>query len=382
MSIWINDFEKKETIIQRILKDSDEDSDDFDSHSQTTPFSLCVEMVNKIGNYINEEKEWLIIANIEFVYTLRDYFKFRNWNFERVTFATPSKSKAEFAKALGIKNIIKYSYLDIKEWTTEDGGKKVKEFDVIIGNPPYKKGLHMEILDKCYNLLKNEGHLLFVHPATKFIRPPKKLTKLFRDIISLDFRNGETLFNVRLWVPVSITHIQKNINSDIFKLIVDTNEKNTTIKDVPALGLSDELISFRTKISQHSRFKEFKTELSNFNFYVHVSGFGGHARQTDEFYLSPKTKSIVNNSIGKWHNFGFNTKVEALNCENYLRSKFAMRCLSLIKINQHIENVELNSIPYLDFTKSWSDGEIYNYFNLSQNEINFVELMPAHPLRK
>jgi hypothetical protein len=34
---------------------------------------------------------------------------------------------------------------------------------------------------------------------------------------------------------------------------------------------------------------------------------------------------------------------------------------------------ELKIVPYLDFSKSWDSSELYNYFELSPSEIQFVE---------
>jgi hypothetical protein len=276
--------------------------------------------------------------------------------------------------ALGVKNV--YEYSDIKNWKID------MKFDRIIGNPPYVKGLHMKILEKSYEFLEEDGELLFIHPSTKWLRPPKNLPNYYKDIVSLDFRNGVELFGAKIWVPISITHIKKNSNQDFFELVVDGNRYITTIDNISIHGLKLEFISLKEKIKKNKKFIDYKTS-ETFNFYYSMGAFGGHCQQKDMYYMSCQKGTQIETDLIEHcrHNFGFNTLEEAQNCEDYLRSQFAMRCLSLVKINQHIEKQELSTIPYLDFTQKWTDEKIYKFFNLSQEEINFVEEVPKHPLR-
>ena len=49
------------------------------------------------------------------------------------------------------------------------------------------------------------------------------------------------------------------------------------------------------------------------------------------------------------------------------------RCLSIYKINSETANGELEAVPWLDFTQEWTDEKLYKHFNLTQDEINFIE---------
>ena len=39
----------------------------------------------------------------------------------------------------------------------------------------------------------------------------------------------------------------------------------------------------------------------------------------------------------------------------------------------HVNKAVFGLIPLQDFSKPWTDEELYEKYNLSQNEINFIE---------
>ena len=96
---------------------------------------------------------------------------------------------------------------------------KIKmEFDSIVMNPPYKGGLHIDIFNKAFDLLKEGGSMTSIQPATPFLNnnTPKpnskdiKIRKIVQDYVSeLEMVNGNLLFNARLFVPLSIIRITK-----------------------------------------------------------------------------------------------------------------------------------------------------------------------------
>jgi 16S rRNA G1207 methylase RsmC len=47
------------------------------------------------------------------------------------------------------------------------------KFDIVIGNPPCLQGLHMQFLEAAFDMLSLNGELIFVHPATDFIKQGK-----------------------------------------------------------------------------------------------------------------------------------------------------------------------------------------------------------------
>lgn len=71
----------------------------------------------------------------------------------------------------------------------------------------------------------------------------------------------------------------------------------------------------------------------------------------------------------------FDTYDEAKNAMSYLKTKF-FRCLvGIRKQTQHATKQVYHYVPMQDFSKSWTDEELYAKYNLSQEEIDFIESM-------
>ena len=49
--------------------------------------------------------------------------------------------------------------------------------------------------------------------------------------------------------------------------------------------------------------------------------------------------------------------------------------MSLAKNTQNISKASYQFVPLQDFSKPWTDQELYQKYNLTQEEINFIESM-------
>ena len=58
---------------------------------------------------------------------------------------------------------------------------------------------------------------------------------------------------------------------------------------------------------------------------------------------------------------------------DYLETKTIKTLIKSIKTNTPNSKSLFKYIPDLDFSKTWTDEELYNYFNLTQEEINYIE---------
>ena len=71
----------------------------------------------------------------------------------------------------------------------------------------------------------------------------------------------------------------------------------------------------------------------------------------------------------------YDTREEAENVMSYLKTKF-FRCLvGIRKQTQHATKQVYHYVPMQDFSKPWTDEELYKKYNLSQEEIDFIESM-------
>lgn len=71
----------------------------------------------------------------------------------------------------------------------------------------------------------------------------------------------------------------------------------------------------------------------------------------------------------------FDNIEEAQNLEQYLHTKFARFLLLQALTSMNITKDKFCFVPQVDFTKSYTDEELYNMFNFSKEEKNFIEAM-------
>jgi site-specific DNA-methyltransferase (adenine-specific) len=71
----------------------------------------------------------------------------------------------------------------------------------------------------------------------------------------------------------------------------------------------------------------------------------------------------------------FQNERAAKRFSDYLRTRFVRFLVSLRKYTQHIYNERFLFVPKLEMDKSWTDGMLYEKFDLNKNEIAFIEAM-------
>jgi len=71
----------------------------------------------------------------------------------------------------------------------------------------------------------------------------------------------------------------------------------------------------------------------------------------------------------------FSSENEAINFISYLKTRFFRFLVSVMKITQDAMSGVYHYVPLQDFTKPWTDEELYKKYNLDENEIAFIESM-------
>lgn len=71
----------------------------------------------------------------------------------------------------------------------------------------------------------------------------------------------------------------------------------------------------------------------------------------------------------------FNSLTEQKNAYSYIRTKFFHFLLGLRKITQHTTKAVYSFVPIQDFSKPWTDEELYKKYGLSEEEIAFIDSM-------
>ena len=287
----------------------------------------------------------------------------------------------------------------------------VDKFDVVVGNPPYKSGEHINFFNKSFEILKKSGHIVFIHPSTPFInRKPSnddKKTKEIKNIISnfkssIKLIDGNKIFtNAGFFTPLSITIVKKENNNNnnievIFSHIDDTNNKINLYDTIDKIYIhgNDIVLSIKDKIlskMETSIEEKLYRNGNTANKYIKINRISGHPPKAGEKMINPDffqllykkdendySDIITQNPIGKrndgnqFNELIINSDAEIPNIHNYLLSKRARFCLSLYKNSANILS-DLKAVPYLDFSKEWTDEKFDSFFGLSKEEIDFIE---------
>ena len=77
----------------------------------------------------------------------------------------------------------------------------------------------------------------------------------------------------------------------------------------------------------------------------------------------------------------FDNKSCACNLKNYIKTNFVRFLLSTILLTQNIAKDKFCFVPLQDFSKPWTDEELYKKYKFTQEEIDFIESM-IRPMEK
>jgi site-specific DNA-methyltransferase (adenine-specific) len=69
----------------------------------------------------------------------------------------------------------------------------------------------------------------------------------------------------------------------------------------------------------------------------------------------------------------FDTEIEAKNAISYINTRFFHAMVSMIKISQQAPQKIYSFVPMQDFSESWTDEKLYKKYNLTDDEILFIE---------
>ncbi|MDO4686330.1 MAG: Eco57I restriction-modification methylase domain-containing protein, partial [Corynebacterium sp.] len=57
----------------------------------------------------------------------------------------------------------------------------------------------------------------------------------------------------------------------------------------------------------------------------------------------------------------------------YLRTRFARFMIQLVLLTQNITKKSFSMLPIMDFDKNWTDKDLYDFFELNSDEVEFIE---------
>jgi site-specific DNA-methyltransferase (adenine-specific) len=292
-------------------------------------------------------------------------------------------------------------------------------FDLVVGNPPYQTENNSTItktssnvklwrifIEKSLKILKKSGFLNFVTPSSwaSGTKNPHNSTNLFNDI----FNMKNTIF-----ISFDVNHYFSKIGVDFsYYLIQNDSYKGLTKLKCDSIITEIDLSNFNLlpKIVNNKIFSILnKLSVDKFTFKMdrkdHYKG-SLNISITDEFnipvYCGPSKGILYSDKSSPYFKLPkiFTHRISSLkmlndeNCEistNYsqvyilengengkyaselFETKFYKFLYKLFQYTQYNECITLNQLPKIDLSKSWTDKELYEYFNLTQEEIQLIE---------
>lgn len=285
------------------------------------------------------------------------------------------------------------------------------KFDSLVMNPPYKGGLHIDIFNKAFDLLKEGGSMTSIQPATPFLNTntpkPNKKDVLIRKIIQkhkslIRMVDGNELFNEEFFVPLSIITLTKTIDEtesvcveyQHLDSVMGGVHKYETFNDVFMHG-NDLVLSIRNKIFNKKTISlndKSSKKITTSPYWVTMAAVVGHPPKNNkinpDFYClvfkqnenNPNSLIVENFSDLPGRSNGrdkrgiaVNSLNEANNLIKTMMTKTYRFSLSLSKIGSNLWGGNmLDTVPYLDFSIEWTDEMLNEYFKFSEDEINFI----------
>ena len=71
----------------------------------------------------------------------------------------------------------------------------------------------------------------------------------------------------------------------------------------------------------------------------------------------------------------FDTQEECINMLQYLKTKFVRALVAMVTATQHMSKANFRFVPLQNFARHWTDADLYAKYNLTDEEIQFIESM-------
>lgn len=269
-----------------------------------------------------------------------------------------------------------------------------ESFNYSIGNPPFNQMIDMKFVRLSYEIA---DITCIVHPST-WLLDEKGKQKAFidtKDLIkehleSIELFNGNGVFGISLFVPCVITYVDKKKNKVGIKCFDRINNINIEYKDIYDINKYSNFDVYKRLQNKILSISKVDNLLNHVNkkygdFFVNIPQIRGDVKNRDKIGLGMDTPMVADSfttiisgkfkveKSPKQQPFSFKTEIEANNFLSYIKTNFARFSMSILKNNQNQHRGELSIIPWLDFSQEWTDERLYKEFDLTEEEIKFIE---------
>ena len=360
-----------------------------------TPEEILEQLVARVD--VCEKKAIAVLFNVELIEYLVSE---KGVDPSRITYLADigSEIEASFVKAwYGIDCILSQDK-NATEWNREE--LKAKKFDVVFSNPPYNRGMDLKILSALLGENNSESiakEFVIVHPSTWLLDLKGKTpaygsikNRIEGSLKSVKLFNGNAVFNIDLFLPCVITHIDLSLKSSSISVDYFGNtyccEK---LNEVTKFGKDWKLVKpfFKIMKTKESVWSHNVKKLTYGKHYCQLAAImGNHGKDKsrlvkDDFYTltirgSEENKGIRQPNLDRPGNptptFEFDTEKERDNFLSYLNTDFARFCLALLKNNNNTSVGEMELIPWLDFTEEWNDEKLFKHFDVNKDLQDYI----------
>ena len=243
------------------------------------------------------------------------------------------------------------------------------KFDVVVGNPPYDRNLHLKILAEVMKHLSDEGEIVWLCPIKLY-----KKSNLFKTKCPVENTHvaeivqhglASSLFNIGLVDDLGIVVANNNQEHAVF-----FNNKEFLDKLIEKLSKLTSIYLRKSKIH-----KDLSLNIAENTCRFNLEKDG---RITDGCYQIVATRredAFADKELGAY--------TVAIECKTEQEREFAY-CFYKSKFMRYLyKEIMLGRVigkfipDYrnltLDFSKPWTDERFYKYFNLTPNEIKLIE---------
>ena len=301
------------------------------------------------------------------------------------------------------------------------------KFDVIVGNPPFqwsdeesgkqrrnnRENLWSRFLFKSYSLLKENGVFSLIIPSS-WTSPSYDLGRkrviddIFKkhNVIYVDINNCSKYFPSQgstftfFVVEKSALNNKKtpiNIGSECIDIDFSSIDFLPSILDKNVFNISEKFFKDRKKLGMNNQLglklvgeTFYKEHRRGFNVKAYhtasKTGWRFYSKKSDEHEKRKVLISISGRYSPLLDDEG-NLSQTIMNMPYLLGDKesgkyaiqvFNSKLYTFIidkayRYNGWINTRIISNLPALDFTRSWNDQQIYEYFNLTQEEIDYIE---------
>lgn len=276
------------------------------------------------------------------------------------------------------------------------------KIDVAIINPPYLDGMHNKFFIQTFETLKDEGIMTCVHPSNYALTKSKRINRFeykVREIVqnyesTIEFIDGNSYFkNAHFFGPLCITTVIKKKNTAITVKNTHLSKQDEVIHDINKIYIHGQLHLVNSIVEKvkSKHLDSFHTKNTKFDksgpCFLKLPTIIGHSmkngkpnpdfscliyKQDQYSYTSIFRDDFA--ALQKGRGLNILNKEYAINAFSFMKEKFCRFMLSTEKTGPNVWNgTSLKAIPYLDFSRNWTSSEIYEFFNLTIEEIGLIE---------